>query len=157
MKAKFFLSLLVLNGFLLGTNSASATEPISENQYDLASLSQTIAESIGFHPDTHSLIELAIGRALTAKKLNDIPTPPSVITAGVPVPSRNLSDTDRSRVTSGRIPQQPTPPVQGQVPLTDQTPIGKISIPTKNPPKKDPTLPTYQPAPHRVRYGGARG
>jgi hypothetical protein len=70
MKNKFWLGLLAANALLLVTNSAVASaDSISESQQDIASLSQTIAESIGLQPDVHSLIELAIGRALTAQKL----------------------------------------------------------------------------------------
>jgi hypothetical protein len=166
MKNKFWLSLLAANTLLLVAHSPMASAaPISDNQTDIASLSQTIAESIGFHPDTHSLIELAISRALTAKKLNDSPVPPPMVTAGVPMPSNNLRNTDRSGDTLGRTPQQPTPPVKKPVPLTNQPPIGKIAVPTKDPLEQDPILPTNQPAgdstaapePRRVRYGGARG
>jgi hypothetical protein len=68
VKSKFLLMLLVFNGLLWGANSASARiVSATANNYNIAQLSLTIAESIGFTPDTHSLIELAIDRALLAQ------------------------------------------------------------------------------------------
>jgi hypothetical protein len=81
---KFLLTLLALNGLLLSANSAAAysvSEP--EIHYDILSLSRTIADSIDLSGDYHSLMELAIDRALLAQKVKDI-NMPSPITAGVP-------------------------------------------------------------------------
>jgi hypothetical protein len=72
MKARFCLALLAFNGLFLGTNSASAfTESSIKYRYDITNLSRTIAELVKFDPDTHSLVEMAIDRALIAQKAGD--------------------------------------------------------------------------------------
>jgi hypothetical protein len=70
MKTKFLLTLLALSGLFLGTNSASARMIFpTETNHNIANLSRTISESIGLNSDTHSLVEMAINRALTVQKI----------------------------------------------------------------------------------------
>jgi hypothetical protein len=70
MKTKFLLTLLAFSGLFFGANSVSARmiSP-TETSHNIANLSRTISESIGFDSDTHSLVEFAINRALGVKKI----------------------------------------------------------------------------------------
>jgi hypothetical protein len=69
MKAKFFLTLVALTGLLFGNNSAfAATGSTTENQTNANTLSQTISNLIDLDRDAHSLVSLAIERALLAQK-----------------------------------------------------------------------------------------
>jgi hypothetical protein len=86
VKTKFLLTLLAVNGLLLGANSASAyTRSSPETSHDIANLSRTISESIDLGDDYHSLVSIAIDRALIAQQVKDINIP-HPITAGVPMP-----------------------------------------------------------------------
>jgi hypothetical protein len=70
MKTKFLLTLLAFSGLFFGANSASArTISPPETSHNIANLSRTISESIGLDSDTHSLVEFAINRALSVKKI----------------------------------------------------------------------------------------
>jgi hypothetical protein len=69
MKAKFFLTLLALTGLFLSSNSAfAATGATTTNHINTDTLSQTIANLIDLDRDSHSLVSLAIDRALLAQK-----------------------------------------------------------------------------------------
>jgi hypothetical protein len=96
MKTKFLLTLLTLNGLFWGINSVSASAP--SLTHSNRPLSHTIAEIIDL--DVHSLVELAIDRALIAQQVNDnkIPHP---VTAGVP--KADVSQTDKQPTVRGRV------------------------------------------------------
>lgn len=96
MKTKFFLVLLTLNGLFWGLNcvSASATSLTGSNR----PLSHTIAKLIDF--DAHSLVELAIDRALIAQQVNDNKIP-HLVTAGVP--KLNVDPIDKQPTVRGRV------------------------------------------------------
>jgi hypothetical protein len=69
MKARFFLTLVALTGLILGNNSAfAATGSTTGNQTNANTLSQTISNLIDLDRDAHSLVSLAIERALLAQK-----------------------------------------------------------------------------------------
>jgi hypothetical protein len=80
MKTKLLLMLLAFTGLGWGVDRASA-DPARGND-STAHLSQTIAELIGFDLDTHSLLAVAIDRALVAQAKGDVNEPR---TAGVPL------------------------------------------------------------------------
>jgi hypothetical protein len=83
MKARFFLTLVALTGLLLGNNSAfAATGSTTGNQTNANTLSQTISNLIDLDRDAHSLVSLAIERALLAQK--DPNNPESKVTGGKP-------------------------------------------------------------------------
>ncbi len=75
MKTKFLLMFLTLNGLLLGANSAfaytSSSPTNSTGDLNLGSLSHTISDLIDLDGDAHSLVEMAINRALIAKSLKE--------------------------------------------------------------------------------------
>jgi hypothetical protein len=87
MKAKFFLALLALNGLLLTAHSASANSgSTGENRHEITQLSRTISELVKLDPDAHSLVEMAINRALIAQKAGDTPDSKPPIAGGIPAP-----------------------------------------------------------------------
>jgi hypothetical protein len=98
MKTKFLLTLLALNGLVLSAGNASAvTVSVGQNNLNISSLSHTIGELANLDPDSHSLIESAIHRALMAKA----------------IPDGSLSEvthTDKHRV-HGKIIRHPKPPI----------------------------------------------
>jgi hypothetical protein len=109
MKAKFFLALLALNGLIFSTSSASANSvSIAENYHDIANLSRIISELVKFDPDTHSLVEMAISRALIAQKTGDVPAPQSQLAGGISVPNFG-SDRQPQPIVNGKI-ANPNPP-----------------------------------------------
>jgi hypothetical protein len=67
MKAKFFLTLLALTGLFLGSNSAFAATGSTTVNTNADTLSQTISKLIDLDSDAHSLVSIAIDRALLAK------------------------------------------------------------------------------------------
>ncbi len=111
MKANFGLMLLA-NGLLICLTSAAAQAQVPSGDRDLASLSQTIARSIGFDRDTDSLIELAIDRALIAQQLTERNT--EMRTAGVPLSPQDSRQTNKKPLIGGKIPA-PTQESIGQV------------------------------------------
>jgi hypothetical protein len=120
MKTKFLLALLTLTGLLLGTNSAFAsTISSTENSQNMTNLSQRISKSIDLNGDYHSLIELAIDRALLAKGEKTSPTQPN-IAVGEPYPN--------GPIINGKI-AQPTP--RNNPPVIINGIIKKVDPPTK--------------------------
>jgi hypothetical protein len=120
---KFLLTLLAVNGLLLSPNSASAysvSEP--EIRHDIPSLSRTIAESIDLGGDYHSLISIAIDRALIAQQVKDIHIPHPV-TAGVPMPqmvrgqmAKPQEQVDRPNTENTTVtPDEQKPPTEDQL------------------------------------------
>jgi hypothetical protein len=104
------LTLLTLNGLFWGVNSvsASATSLSGSNR----NLSYTIAKLIDL--DAHSLVELAIDRALIAQQVNDdrLQNP---VTAGMP----KLNNTQPNKQHT----------IRGRVAKPRDRPIGKIANP----------------------------
>jgi hypothetical protein len=121
MTTKFLLTLLALNGLLLGANSASAyTTSTIENSHNIANLSRTIAKSIDLGGDYHSLMELAIDRALLAKGEKgrnsvdpEIAGGKSVQSERNPIVNGKIANPQNQPIKNGIIlnPQQPNPPV----------------------------------------------
>ncbi len=116
MKTKSLLMLLALTGIHWSINATAASSTVAPTSIDLhPALSHSISELVGLDRDTHSLLELAIDRALIAQQVNGGKQEPQ-ITAGSPAP----------------VPQ---PPVGVSVPVTppptDKKP--KIDSKTTNP------------------------
>jgi hypothetical protein len=109
MKARFFLALLAFNGLIFAANSASAfTRSSTDNRHDAADLSRSISQLVNLTPDTYSLIEMAIDRALLAQAANDNPVPLPPVTAGVPAPNQ-VKDPQPQPIVNGKI-ANPNPP-----------------------------------------------
>jgi hypothetical protein len=72
MKTKLLLIFLTLNGVFLGANNAFAhTDKTNSDHANISTLSQTISSIVTLDEDAHSLVELAINRALIAKSVRD--------------------------------------------------------------------------------------
>lgn len=103
MKAKFFLTLLALTGLFLSSNSAFAATGSTTNHSNTDTLSQTISNLIDLDRDAHSLVSLAIDRALLAQKDTSSQSTPA---GGLPV---------AQPIINGKIaqpqPNQSNPPV----------------------------------------------
>ena len=127
--------LITLSGLCWGTNSAAANVLATTSDRNSAQLSQTISQIIGFDRDTHSLVELAIDRALIAQAVK----PPSVrssITAGVPyVPQPTRVD--------GQVatPKRPTkiPEITGKIDAPSSPSIGQTKVKKTKKPKPSPS------------------
>jgi hypothetical protein len=108
MKARFFLALLPFTGLVFAANSASAfTRSSTDNPHAAADLSRSISNIVNLTPDTHSLIEMAIDRALLAQAASDktAPMPP---TAGIPIPNQ-VKEPQPQPIVNGKI-ANPNPP-----------------------------------------------
>jgi hypothetical protein len=132
MKARFFLALLALNGLFFSANSASAfTGSSTEDRHNIANLSRTIAELVEFDPDTHSLVEMAISRALIAQKAGNAPDPQ--VAGGLQAPNF-------SRDPFG-------PPIVGTIAIPNPPPTVNGTIANPNPPQIDPRPKPVNPQP----------
>jgi hypothetical protein len=140
MKTKLLLMLLALNGVLLGANSASAsTVAPTENIHNIANLSQTISELIGF--DGHNLVELAINRALLAQDTKDSNTENSKYSDRQPIINGKIVNPDlrpkKDRPLINGIIREPRPMINGTIikedPSTSPKPIvnGLIRYPNQ--------------------------
>jgi hypothetical protein len=99
MNAKFFLMLLALNGLFLDMGSASASATtLTGADRQITNLSNTISELIGIDRGTHTLVELAIDRALLAQKLNSGTN--NLRTAGAPV---SIQDDQKPELAVGKM------------------------------------------------------
>jgi hypothetical protein len=107
MKARFFLGLLAFNGLILAANSASANSgSTGENRHDITQLSRTISELVKFASDTHSLVEMAINRALIAQQVGD-----SAAQAAGSISAPNFTtDPQPQPIINGKI-ANPNPPI----------------------------------------------
>ena len=129
IKTKFVLTLLALNGLLVGTNSASAStgSPL-ELDRQIANLSQTMAELIGFDRAAQSLLMSAIDRALIAQKVNVNVLP--IVTAGVPLLPTDPRRTDKIPTSDRSIGQtkidKTTSPQPQPSPQNNNQPAGGI-------------------------------
>lgn len=104
MKTKFFLTLLALNGLLLGANSVSATTvSTATSAQNITNLSQTIANLIDV--TDRGLVEVAINRALLAQGSSDNKKPNPA--GGMPIRQPNI---DRQPIINGRIANPNTRP-----------------------------------------------
>jgi hypothetical protein len=101
MKTKFFLMLLTLTGLCWSLNSAAAATVSPTATEPHTALSQTISKLIGLDRDTHSLVELAIDRAVIAQKVNNDAT--DMRTAGAPVPIGDVSRPNKKPEIVGKI------------------------------------------------------
>jgi hypothetical protein len=102
IKTKFVLTLLALNGLLVGTNSASAsTGSPAELDRQITNFSQTISELVGFDRAAQSLLISAIDRALIAQKVNVNVLP--LVTAGVPISPTDPRRTNKAPTIIGEI------------------------------------------------------
>jgi hypothetical protein len=141
MKTKFLLTLLAFSGLFLGANSVSArTISPTEASHNIASLSRTISESIGFNSDTHSLVEFAINRALAVKKIAaDTGTVINMNdTQGAIVTDRDGNTTQRVRNAPRNRPIE-QPFILGEIATPRNQPNNNIANP--DPAKtKDPTV-----------------
>jgi hypothetical protein len=138
MKTKFLLMLIALNGLVWGVNSASAyTLP---TDHDTARLSQTISGLVGFDRDTHSLVALAIDRALLAQVVNQPPVT-SPRTAGVPLAPPQPTRIDGQQVTAPNPQSTQTPYTTGKMGVPAPS-IGQTRV---NKPKKPKTQPSASP------------
>jgi hypothetical protein len=137
VKTKFLLTLLTVNGLLLGTHSASAysvSEP--EIHHDIPSLSRTISASIDLGDDYHSLVSIAIDRALIAQQVKDINIPHPV-TAGVPLPQmvrgrmiKQQEQVDRPNAENTTVtPEEQKPPTEEKLKPSSTTDRSKIRHP----------------------------
>lgn len=134
MKARFFLALLALNGLLFSTNSALAfTGSSTDNRHDIANLSRTIAELVEFDPDTHSLVEMAISRALIAQKAGNAPDPQ--VAGGLQAPNFSVDPFG--------------PPIVGTIAIPNPPPTVNGTIANPNPPQIDPRPKPVNPQPPR--------
>ncbi len=134
MKTKLLLTLLTFNGFFCVNSAFAATVLSIDNSQNSANLSQTIAESIGFDPDTHSLVEFAINRALIAQKLGNCKDPSLTVNPGTPV--NNSIDPNKQKTIRGRIAKPTT--------RSKEKPIEKGAMPV-------------EPIPRYRHLAGARG
>jgi hypothetical protein len=107
MKARFFLGLLAFNGLFLAANSASANSgSTGENRHDITQLSRIISELVKFAPDSHSLVEMAINRALIAQQAGEPAPQPA---GGISAPNFT-SDPQPQPIINGKI-ANPNPPI----------------------------------------------
>jgi hypothetical protein len=141
MKTKFLLTLLAFSGLFLGANSVSArTISPTETSHNIANLSRTISESIGFNSDTHSLVEFAINRALAVKKIAaDTGTVIDNMQGGIMISDPNSNRTNqniRNKVKNRSIEK---PFILGEIATPRNQPNNNIANP--DPAKiKDPTV-----------------
>ncbi len=136
MKTKFLLALLAINSFFLGSNSASATSTNAVTTHpDIANLSRTISDLVDLDSDSHSLMELAINRALLAQKQTSS-TPNQPLINGISTPA----------IINGKIanPYQP-PLINGKIVNPYQSPLINGIIANPNP--EPPTPPSSNPYP----------
>jgi hypothetical protein len=111
MKTKSLLMLLALTGLNWGINGTSASSTVVPTSIDRhPALSRSISELIGLDRDTHSLLELAIDRALIAQKVNGSEQEPRLAGAPLPVPPP----------PAGGIPLPVDPPPTDKKPETDR-------------------------------------
>jgi hypothetical protein len=91
MKAKFLLTLLALTGLFLSSNNSAfaATGSPTVNNRNTDLLSQTISKLIDLDRDAHSLVSLAIDRALLAQRDTNIPASPTPA-GGIPIIGRSI-------------------------------------------------------------------
>jgi hypothetical protein len=135
MKTKFLLMLIALNGLVWGVNGASATLSTS---HDTARLSQTIAGLVGLDRDTHSLVELAIDRALIAQSVNQPPVT-SPRTAGVPIAAPTPQPTRiDGKVAVPNPHATQTPEITGKVAAPNPS-IGQTKVKKTKKPKPQPS------------------
>jgi hypothetical protein len=132
MKTKFLLMLITLSGLCWGTNSAAANVLATTSDRNSAQLSQTISHIIGLGQDTHSLVELAIDRALIAQAVNQPPAMPR--TAGVPLAQPTPQPTQPAgKVTEPKPQVSKTPAITGKIdppnPSVGQTKVKKTKKP----------------------------
>ncbi len=133
MKTKFLLMLIALNGLVWGVNGASAYALPTD--HDTARLSQTISGLVGFDRDTHSLVALAIDRALIAQAVNQ-PGANSPRTAGspaVPQPTQPAG-----KVTETKPKATKTPEITGKVAAPNPS-IGQTKVKKPKKPKPQPS------------------
>jgi hypothetical protein len=123
MKAKFFLTLLTLTGLFLSSNSAFAsTRSPLVNSSNIDALSQTIANLIDLDRDAHSLVSLAIDRALLAQ--NSLYNSAGEPSTRQPAPDSNV---DRQPIVNGKIanprnrPRPDRPLINGIIKAPPQT------------------------------------
>lgn len=122
MKAKFFLTLVALTGLFLGSNSAfAATSSTTVNSTNTDTLSQTISNLIDLDGDAHSLVSLAIDRALLAQNSKYDDGHPA---NREPAPGSNV---DRQPIVNGKIanprhlPRTERPLINGIIKAPPQT------------------------------------
>lgn len=149
MKARFFLALLAVNGLVFAANSASAfTRSSTDNPHDAADLSRSISKIVNLKPDTHSLIEMAIDRALLAQAASDqtAPMPP---TAGIPAPNQT-KDPQPQPIVNGKIANPNQPKTKPRVMPISKRPKPILGQKVKNTSSDAPQAPqlcTDRPAP----------
>jgi hypothetical protein len=129
LKTKFLLMFLTLNGLLLGANSAFAYTSASlaanpTGDLNLAGLSHTIADLIDLDGDAHSLVEMAINRALIAKSLKEEAT----ATSAHSIVNSKVAHLNSHPIINGTV-LNPGPIINGTVPNCKPIINGKIVNP----------------------------
>jgi hypothetical protein len=128
MKTKFLLALLALNGLLWGANSTSAYAAApTATSHNIANLSRTIADSIDLGGDYHSLMELAIDRALLAKGEKGGNSVESNPAGGISIQS------ERKPIINGKIANPHNQPIKNGIILNPQQP----NLPVNENPRTD--------------------
>jgi hypothetical protein len=146
MKTKFLLMLITLSGLCWGTNSAAANVLATTSDRNSAQLSQTISHIIGLGQDTHSLVELAIDRALIAQAVNQPPAMPR--TAGVPLAQPTPP---AGKVTEPKPQVSKTPVITGKIDPPNQL-IGQTKIKKTKKPKPKASTSGEQPVGLYLKY-----
>ncbi len=140
MKTKSVLMLLALTGLNWGINGTAASSTVAPTSIDrYPALSHSISELVGLDRDTHSLLELAIERALIAQKVNGsehelllagaplpVPPPPA---GGIPLPI-DPPPTDKKPETDNKT---TPPPPAGYILPVDPPKQQQIDSKTTNP------------------------
>jgi hypothetical protein len=148
MKARFFLALLAFNGLVFAANSNSAsafTRSSTDTSHNVADLSRSISNIVKLTPDTYSLIEMAIDRALLAQAASDktVPMPP---TAGIPAPNQT-KDPQPQTIVNGKIANPKPPKTKPRVMPISKRPKPIPGQKVKNSSSDAPQLCTDRPTP----------